>query len=463
MSKHLFTLGALLISAGMLFAQSSNTNTAKTPSNVFEAFRMGTHSGNLRSYMMATDNAPHLSDYRAWAVGGALHFNTAAFHGFSFGMGGAYVYNASSFDLTQKDSITGSSNRYEIGLFDVENTSNRGDLDRLEELWLRYAVKKTRITVGNQIIQSPLINYQDGRMRPTAEAGLWVESEDLKNTRIEGGWLWGISPRSTVHWYDIGESIGLYPKGLNPDGTASGYPQNIESKGIGLLGITRQWNKNVKTQLWDQYVENVFNTAFFQIDATFPLKHQQKIVSGLQLMHQDALGNGGNESPSKTYFPTGAQSNTISAQAGWQKGQWQALAAWTHITGDGRFLSPREWGREPFYTFMPRERVEGSGRSHSVTGRAIWQDKHQKMRIEAAYGQFYLPDVKNAAFNKYAFPAFRQINLDARYTFGGALKGLRAQLLYVWKGRIGDIYNNQKYVINKVDMSLYNFIINYTF
>ena len=271
MSKHLFTLGALLVSAGMLFAQSSNTNTAKTPSNVFEAFRMGTHSGNLRSYMMATDNAPHLSDYRAWAVGGALHFNTAAFHGFSFGMGGAYVYNASSFDLTQKDSITGSSNRYEIGLFDVENTANRGDLDRLEELWLRYAVKKTRITLGNQTIQSPLINYQDGRMRPTAEAGLWVESDDLKNTRIEGGWLWGISPRSTVHWYDIGESIGLYPKGLNPDGTASGYPQNIESKGIGLLGITRQWNKNIKTQLWDQYVENVFNTAFFQIDATFPL------------------------------------------------------------------------------------------------------------------------------------------------------------------------------------------------
>ena len=25
------------------------------------------------------------------------------------------------------------------------------------------------------------------------------------------------------------------------------------------------------------------------------------------------------------------------------------------------FLMPREWGREPFYTFLPRERNEGLG------------------------------------------------------------------------------------------------------
>lgn len=453
----------LLLLLCTITLQAQQSTTAPEIKTIYDAFRQGTHSGNLRSFFMATDNARNLSDYHALAAGGALHYHTAPFHGFNVGIGGAFNYNLTSSDFTKKDAITGASNRYEIGLFDVENPSNRNNLDRIEELWLRYQWKKTRITLGQQILQTPFINYQDGRMRPTTEAGIWVESSDLKNTRIEGGWLWKISPRSTVHWYNVGESIGIYPKGLNPDGTASGYPQNIQSKGIALLGITQQIGKTTKIQVWDQYVENVFNTAFAQADFTWPLKNKHNAILGVQLLHQNALADGGNETASKTYFIKGGQSNAISTQAGWQHGQWQAVAAWTHITNDGRFLAPREWGREPFYTFMPRERVEGSGNSNSITGRIAWQNNSKKLRVEAAYGHFYLPDVKNNTLNKYAFPSFRQFNFDARYTFGGPLQGLRAQLLITWKGRMGEVYGNDKYVINKVDMVLYNAILNYNF
>ncbi|MBK8426474.1 MAG: hypothetical protein IPL27_11130 [Lewinellaceae bacterium] len=112
---------------------------------------------------------------------------------------------------------------------------------------------------------------------------------------------------------------------------------------------------------------------------------------------------------------------------------------------------------------MSRERVEGSGDSHSVTGRLNWQTENKKLRIEAIYGRFYLPDVKNVAINKYAFPSFQQANFDVRYAFSGMLEGLRVQFLYVWKGRLGEVYGNDKYVINRVDMSLYNLIFNYTY
>ena len=85
------------------------------------------------------------------------------------------------------------------------------------------------------------------------------------------------------------------------------------------------------------------------------------------------------------------------------------------------------------------------------------------MRIEAAYGHFYLPDVTNFALNKYAFPAFRQLNVDVRYTFGGMFEGLRAQFLYVWKGRIGEVYGNDRLVINRVNLSHINLILNYIY
>jgi hypothetical protein len=462
-------MGAL--QAVFVFAQDTLKTTAEqvpseaihSAANLLEAFRHGTFGGSFRIYFMATDNAGDLSDYYALAAGGGLHFRSSPFHGFSFGIGGLFNYNLGSSDLSAKDPRTGALDRYEIGLFDVKDPKNRRDLDRMEEFWLRYQWKKSQITLGQQSVQTPLVNYQDGRMRPTAETGLWVEENDLKNTKIEGGWLWKISPRSTVEWFTVGESIGLYPKGLNPDGTGSGYPENLKSAGIGLLGITRQVGRHTRVQVWNQYVENIFNTVFVQADYARPLTNEHTLLLGFQAIHQDALAQGGNEDASKTYFQKGAQSNVIGMQAGWQRRGWQALAAYTRVTADGRFLSPREWGREPFYTFMSRERVEGSGDSHSLTGRVNWQTKHKKLRIEAAYGHFYLPDVTRFALNKYAFPAFRQFDFDVRYAFGGMFEGLRAQFIYVWKGRIGEVYGNDKLVINRVNMSHFNFILNYVY
>lgn len=466
---------AILILAGILqaflvFAQTAQPVPAEPLTvpehqikNLLDAFKHGHFHGSFRTFLMATDNARQLSDYNAWAAGGNLHFSSAPWHGFNFGLGGGFNFNLASSDLGAKDSITGAINRYEIGLFDVEDPKNRNNLDRMEELWVRYQWKNSRVTLGKQSLQTPFVNYQDGRMRPTAESGVWTEINALKNTKIEAGFLWKISPRSTVEWFGVGESIGLYPKGLNPDGTGSGYPENLESMGIGLLGITRQWGKHTKVQVWNQYVDNIFNTAFVQADHTLALKNKHNLLFGLQMTHQDALAHGGNEEASKTYFQKGGQSNAISAQTGWQHGPWQALAAYTRVTADGRFLSPREWGREPFYTFMSRERIEGSGDSHSITGRVNWQTKNKKLRLEAAYGHFYLPDVKNAALNKYAFPAYQQLNLDVRYAFGGMFEGLRMQFLYVWKGRLGEVYDSEKYVINRVDMSHYNLIFNYIY
>jgi len=444
-----------------LFAQ--DPAAAEPAANLHQAFRKGKFSGHFRSFFMVTDNARHLSDYYALAAGGGLHFESAAWHGLSFGIGGVFHYNLASSDLAAKDSATGAVNRYEIGLFDVEDPNNKYDLDRMSDFWMRYQWRKSSITLGRQQLQTPFINYQDGRMRPTAEAGLWLELHEVKNTKIQGGWIWKISPRSTVGWYDIGESIGLYPRGLNPDGTSSGYPENLRSKGVAILGITHKMGKNTKIQLWEHYIENIFHSSLAQADYSLPLKNKSRLNFALQFTHQDALNDGGNAELSKTYFMKNAHSNALSAQMGWQRGPWQLAAAYTRVTADGRFLSPREWGREPFFTFMPRERIEGSGDSHSANLRLNWQHKSGKFKTELAYGHYYLPDVKNAALNKYAFPAFRQLNIDLRYTFGKQLEGLRAQFLYVHKWRLGEIYGNDRYVINKVDMGLYNLILNYTY
>ena len=94
-----------------------------------------------------------------------------------------------------------------------------------------------------------------------------------------------------------------------------------------------------------------------------------------------------------------------------------------------------------------------------------WRPKNTKKNLQTglAYGHFYLPDVHQTSLNKYAFPSFNQLNIDARYAFLGPLKGLRMQFLYVYKGRLADTYGSDKLVINRVDMSHYNLILNYIF
>ena len=60
-------------------------------------------------------------------------------------------------------------------------------------------------------------------------------------------------------------------------------------------------------------------------------------------------------------------------------------------------------------------------------------------------------------------PSYWQFNADIRYLFSGFLKGLEAQLLYVYKGNADKKELQKNYIINKTNMSLYNLVVNYHF
>lgn len=84
-------------------------------------------------------------------------------------------------------------------------------------------------------------------------------------------------------------------------------------------------------------------------------------------------------------------------------------------------------------------------------------------QLYTGIGYYQLPDVLNTRLNKYGMPSFTQLNIELQYNFNGLLKGTQVQLLYVYKGQEGDSHNNDKYVINKVNASLFNLILNYRF
>ena len=431
--------------------------------SILSAFKRGHFNGHFRYFFMATDNTAGLTDYFANAAGGGIRYETARFHGFRFAVSGFYTFNIGSSDLSKADTVTGQFNRYEAVLFDVRDPGNKKNIDRLEEFYLKYQYKNASVTFGRQLLNTPFINLQDGRMRPTAVEGIWMEFDDAKKIKAEGGLLYALSPRGTTAWFEIGESLGVYSTGVNVDGTKAMYNQNINSKVVGLVGIQVKAHENLKLQAWDIFTDNVFNTAMVQADLVFPQKNGSLIIAAAQFIKQDAINNGGNADAAKTYFEKGGGSISFGAKAGWKNKTWEATLNYNRITGNGRYLMPREWGREPFFTFLPRERNEGFGDVHAVMAKVNYNIPGTGIKTSLAAGYYRLPDVRNYRLNKYGLPSYTQVNADARYAFGGFLKGLDAQLLVVAKLRSGETYNNPKYEFNKVNMILYNFVLNYHF
>ena len=460
MMKYLFFLFTFPLTFSSLITNGQNL---KDTSSLLYAFKNGKIEGHFRLFYMNTNNREPLSDYYALAFGGGLKYQTRSFKGFQLGVGGFYIWNLSSSNLAKPDSVTRIGNRYEIGQFDQTNPSNKKDLQRLEDFFIRYNFKKSFITFGKQVIRTPFINPQDGRMRPTGVQGVWSEINELKKIKIELGWLTHISPRGTLQWYKGANSVGIYPSGVSISGEKSDYRNNISSKGIGIEGITYSLNKQIKLQQWNYWVDNIFNTTLLQADGEFVIKQSKKVIAGIQYIHQRAVGKGGNVDPAKTYFDPGQKANIYGFRMGYQQNESVFRFNYTRITNDGRFLFPREWGREPLYTFLSRERNEGLGDVNAFTINSLNKIFHQKLSSEISVGYYKVPDVKNARVNKYGFPSYYQVNIDLRYPFRGVLEGLNIELLYLYKKTAGNTYNDWKYIINKTDMHQLNLVINYNF
>lgn len=460
-------LAVALLWGRHLYAQSEvpgadtagvNTDTL----SLLQALKKGTIHGHVRYFFMATQNRDELSDYYANAAGGGLKYESAPFRGFRVGVSSFFMYNVGSSDLSKVDPQSGQRNRYEIGLFNLEDPHRKVDIDRLEELYIQYSKGKGTIMLGRQTINTPFLNPQDSRMRPTEAEGVYGKVRLSDRFLLQGGWIYRVSPRSTMRWYPVGQSIGVNGQGVNRDGSPGSYAGNTASKGVALLGFTLQPAKGVQLKAFEQVAENVFHTALVQGSLEKEVGGQ-RWSGAVQYIRQDALGTGGNRDPSKRYFDKDNKVNVFGLRGGWSKGAWESSLNYTRIFRGGRFTMPREWGTEPLFTFLSRERNEGTGDVHAFMIDVNNKLMKERLKWEVGYGHYYLPPVENAALNKYGLPSYRHLKVRTDYHFQRQLKGLHLAVLFVYKDRLGPGEPDTRYVINKVGMASYNVILNYDF
>ncbi|ERM82304.1 hypothetical protein P872_18620 [Rhodonellum psychrophilum GCM71 = DSM 17998] len=454
----------LMLLPWTLKAQEAHSDTTeldeRSGKSLSHDLEKGKFDIHFRSFYMQTINQGALTDYSTLAVGAGLGYLSPAWKGFQVGFSGFFVFQLFENNLTIADPTTGAGNRYEVVLYDMHDPENARDLDRLEEFFISYQKKNFKAIFGRQKVNSPMLNEQDNRMRPNIFSGLSIYHKSKKWESM-GAWLTSVAIRGTVDWYKMDDSFGVYSFGRNPFGEPSGYKGNITTKGLAMAGVKYN-NNGLSLQGWNYFAENVFNLNFVQGDYAHDLG-EKKLLVGLQGFYQTAVNQGGNQDPKKAYILPNEKPSGLGAKLGLQSGKQEVSINFLGFMGQGRFLFPREWGREQFYVSLPRERFEGSGDVKAWTLKYKTELPMKGTKLEFGASKVNHSDIEKYAANKYGIPSYYHFTGALNYKFRGYLDGLDGQILIVNKTAQDFAAVSDAYRINRVDLWNLNVTLDYRF
>ena len=306
--------------------------------NLKELFGLGTITGHVRNFFMNTINEGELKDYYANAIGGAMRFRSHEFYGFEFGAAGIFTYKVFSNDLNEPDPTTGRVSKWEHELFDVLNLGNFNDLDRLEEIYIRYNFTGGNISYGKlEIEDTPLLNRSDGRMKPFAFKGFWMNYSPTLKHHFQGAWIDRISPRSTVEWFDFNEGIGLAFNGYQPDGTEAEYHEHLESDGLAMLGYLGHY-KEFSLELYQFYIHHLSYISWAGLEY-----HKKGWNLGLQYSVQFPDAFQKELEYEQRYIQPGERGQVISGRVKYHFGEWDLYGAYTMPLIQAVSCSPGNW------------------------------------------------------------------------------------------------------------------------
>jgi hypothetical protein len=413
-----------------------------------------------RSFAMSTINEGGLHDYFTVAAGAGLGYYSPSFHNFHLGFSGFFVFQLYQHNLHVDDPNTGKGSRYEHQLYDLNHVKNSNDLDRLEEFYITYERKNLKFELGRQKVESPLLNENDNRMRPNIFSGLTAKYK-TEHLKLLAGWFIAETIRGTIHWYKIDHTFGIYNQGRNPLGDTMTYKGNITTNGIGVLGAEYEKN-HWELQAWNYTSENVFNLTFAQVDYELELE-KTSLHFGAQGLYQYALNNGGNTNPSLSYILPDEQAFAIGSRFGITYNAHELTMNYFGISDQGRYLFPREWGREKFYASLTREIFEGYGGLNAYVLKYKFNPSEKNYWLSLGAGYIDQPNINNVRLNKYGLDDYYHFTGTFDYKFKGYLEGLDIKCVVIYKKEANEGSMNYREKMNKVDMINLNLIVDYRF
>ena len=420
----------------------------------------GFWSGSVTTRYMQTSNKGNLEDFSILTSYGKVGYHIKLRDWLKFGVSGNGLIHYGTGGIDKRDQTTGSGPIYEANLWNSRLMSGSAEFS-LPELYLDFKFDSHLIRVGRFIEDSPTINGE-GWPFPNALKGLWYKYQPLVGFNAEAAFIDRIASRFSGDFENIGNTIGAGGLGVGTDGSGSQYWTATNSNFVAITKLGYRFSGGLDLAFWNYYTDNISNTIF--TEAKFDVGEDKDWHIAGQFIYQTKVGDGGNNSGILQY----KQDESASGFGFMVKKDISKSAlslAFTRIADGSRLLLPREWGKEPFYTFQRRTRVEGISDVTAVVLK--WESsldqENYKLDMFSSLGYHSLPNPTDASKNKYQVPSTAHLDGSIKYSPKNKLRGFSAELYVAGRFLAGETVSNSAYLINRADFFHSDLILSYIF
>ncbi len=191
---------------------------------------------------------------------------------------------------------------------------------------LKAKVSETELRVGELLPISPVLTYDPTRQLVTTFSGAWLESKDLKDTKLTLAYVDGINKRYDNQFRDF----TLFTLG-QPGGHAD---QGEESDGMIIAGVDHQFTPELSAGYWFADVQDIYQQHY--VGTAYKTKLGEKAKLDSHLRYFDTADSG-----SRLYGHLDNQA--ISASAKVNYGAHTVGLNYQQMMGDSAFPTLGGW------------------------------------------------------------------------------------------------------------------------
>ncbi|WP_180001574.1 OprD family outer membrane porin [Acinetobacter sp. YH12255] len=277
---------------------------------------------------------------------------------------------------------------------------------------LKAKVSQTELKVGELLPVSPVLVFDPSRQLLTTYSGAWLESKDLKDTKLTLAYIDGINNRYDNQFRD-----------LTKFAPPSFYDTGAEADGMYIAGIDHQFTPEIGASYWYADVQDIYTQQYVGANYKTKLGEKAKLDSHVRYFNNSESGD-------KLYGEIDNQALSVAAKI--NHGTHTVGVGYQQMFGDSAFPTLGGWVPQPYLanwgvsTFTAPEEKSwhvSYGYDFSEVGlkglnaTAIYFKGYDQQGTGAYQGQNFNTDEVNAIVN-YTVPE-------------GKLKGLGVQGMYI--------------------------------
>jgi len=420
-------------------------NQSQGQSDLGTFLRQGKLQGHGRIFTLSTFNMDGLKDFTSTAFGARIGYISTSYQGLSFEFSYDYVTEIYSSSLFSESNDSLGKSKWELELYDIETPQKRFGIGRLGKAFVQYENPKFQLRLGRQDLNTPLLNKRDGRLMSFQFGGAYGSWKLTKCLNMNFGWVQSVGIRSVGTWYSFNDAIGKVGKGRTSQGAKGNYQGLTGSNGIGIISLQYK-GQNSAIELWNFHLDNINTTYWLEGHKGF-----ENLELGLQVVAQGPV-----KDASSDYLQGNGDSRLAGAQVKYSIDDNKNISlSGTLIDKHGKFLFPRELGREKLFTSMPRHWLEGLAKTKAYTLKWNSMKKYSKNAIGLSYVD--APEQEDFPNNKYLISDHIHLNIQQRWYPKQFKDKLVLELLYVFRKNLVASYS-PAVTFNKTNYNQVNLI-----